>query len=129
YRLSRARRQTRPPRRAQGAPPRAGRSPRRRAVPARDPSHGTTPASAYPDTDRFGGGRWLPLLRDAVRRGGEPAPASGTGRPAAARRGPAPYRRDRLAPRLRAPPPCHPSRYQAREYHAPPAPAAGGGPQ
>ncbi len=59
--------------RAQGAAPRARRHPRRRAVPRRDQDHRQPAAPAHPLAVRLGRGRRPGLLRDAVRRGREPA--------------------------------------------------------
>ena len=51
----------RPPGRAQGAPARAGRRDRRRAVPGRDQAHRQPAAPAHPAAVRLGRGRLLPL--------------------------------------------------------------------
>jgi len=65
-----------------------------------------------------GGGR-VPLLRDALRPGRELRRAwSGKASCRSTKR--SAYPRDRLGPRLRARRGGHPSRYQARECHAPP---------
>ena len=63
----------RPAGRAQGAPARAGRRDRRRAVPGRDQAHRQPPAPAHPAAVRLGRGRRLPVLRHAVRRGRDAA--------------------------------------------------------
>ena len=66
-------RPARPAGRAQGAPPRARRRDRRRAVPGRDQAHRQPPAPAHPAAVRLGRGRRLPVLRHAVRRGRDAA--------------------------------------------------------
>ena len=119
----------RPPRPAggaQGAPARARRRDRRRAVPGRDQAHGQPPAPAHPAAVRLGRGRRLPVLRHALRRGRDAArPAQPREAAPRRRRGPD---RDRggLGARLRPPPRRGPPRHQAREHPAARRPGAGG---
>ena len=117
----------RPPGRAQGAPPRAGRLARARPVPARDPLRRPAAASPHPHGARLRRGRRPALVHHAVRRGREPP------RPAPAR-APAPGRRrapDRAGggarARLRPPARHRPPRHQAREHPAHPRRLDAGG--
>ena len=70
--LPRPRPPARPEGRAQGAPARALRGPRRRAVPRRDQDHRQPRSIPTSSAVRLGRGRRPRLLRDAVRRGREP---------------------------------------------------------
>ena len=118
--------EARPPGGGEGAPARTRRGDRRRAVPVGNQDHRQPPAPAHPAAVRQRRSRRLPLLRDAVRRGGNGARPDEPGKAApGGGRGPDRVRGSQRA-RLRPPAQRDPPRHQAREHPAARRPRAGG---